>query len=99
MLPSAAEERTHKSYRLIIYGNVQGVGFRIAALKKAQALEIYGYIKNLTDGSIECSIEGTEFRVNEFMKWIRHGPSGAMVLKTDIEKLPIQGYSLFTIEI
>lgn len=56
-----------KSYKVIFYGKVQGVGFRATCAKIARELKITGYVKNLEDGSVEALFNCEE---NNFKKII-----------------------------
>lgn len=42
------------SIHVIITGKVQGVGYRSWAAKRAKAWEIDGWVRNLSDGSVEA---------------------------------------------
>ena len=64
---------------LLITGYVQGVGFRYAAQRRAQALGLHGWVRNTSDGAVEAAIEGSGAAVDELVDWARSGPSGASV--------------------
>lgn len=64
---------------LIIKGRVQGVWFRESTKKKALSLGVYGWVKNLPDGTVEVVAEGNEDKVKELVKWCYKGPPGADV--------------------
>ena len=49
-------------------GTVQGVGFRYVTHRIAQRYDITGYIKNLSDGRVECVVEGTCAEIDAFLK-------------------------------
>ena len=88
-----------KGLRLIIYGRVQGVGYRYFSSKWANRLGIYGWVRNLPDGSVEVVAEGEEALLREFVDKLREGPRFARVREIKEEWLPYQGiYSYFTIE-
>ena len=70
---------------LIITGRVQGVCFRIATKKEAEKQKILGWVKNKKNGSVEAVFEGEKQRVDSMINWCRQGPSGADVLKLDVE--------------
>jgi acylphosphatase len=55
--------RAYESYR----GAVQGVGFRYTASSLAGRFAIAGYVKNITDGSVEIIAEGEENEVKGFL--------------------------------
>ena len=50
---------------LNVYGRVQGVGFRYRAKHMADALELTGTVKNLSDGSVELEVQGEEGLIKE----------------------------------
>lgn len=64
---------------LIIKGRVQGVWFRESTKKKALSLGVYGWVKNLPDGTVEVVAEGNEDKVKELVKWCYKGPPSADV--------------------
>lgn len=43
----------------LVYGQVQGVGFRWWAASVAKPLHLVGYAKNLADGSVEIIAQGS----------------------------------------
>lgn len=45
---------------IYFYGRVQGVGFRYYAVQKANQLGLTGWVRNLSDGSVEMEVEGQE---------------------------------------
>ena len=57
-----------KAVRVIVKGRVQGVSFRYYTVKKATALNIKGWVKNLSDGnSVEIWAEGEEEKLISFL--------------------------------
>ncbi len=60
-----------------VYGNVQGVAFRAFAQEKALALGIFGYAKNLHDGSVEVVAQGSEEALKKYLNLISVGSEGA----------------------
>ena len=65
---------------LIIEGRVQGVWFRESTRKKALSLGVYGWVRNLPDGTVEVVAEGDEDRIEELVKWCHKGPPAAEVI-------------------
>ncbi|MEI6856575.1 acylphosphatase [Psychrilyobacter sp.] len=59
------------SKKYIIYGRVQGVGFRYFIFELAAKLRFNGSVKNLSDGSVEVVIESS--RQEEILKEIKKG--------------------------
>lgn len=56
--------------RLIVKGNVQGVGYRTLVKLFARRLGIEGLIRNLDDGSVEVFVEGSKLAIKKFLKRI-----------------------------
>ncbi|TCV87450.1 acylphosphatase [Sulfurirhabdus autotrophica] len=69
---------------LLLFGRVQGVFFRESFAQKADELGITGWIRNLSDGSLEATIQGTEANIDEMIKWARSGPELAQVTRMEI---------------
>ncbi len=75
-----------EAWHCVVYGRVQGVGFRYSTLREAQRLRLTGWVRNRWDGSVEVYIEGKRDAVNHLLKWLSHGPPGAFVER--VEKKP-----------
>jgi acylphosphatase len=60
-------------------GRVQGVGFRYACCRQAQALGLTGWTRNCPDGSVEIVAEGTADALAALRAWCGQGPRGALV--------------------
>ena len=87
------------AYQVVVHGRVQGVAFRYSAAKKALQLGLKGWVRNLSDGTVETRFEGKVSKTEEFLHWLSHGPPGARVLRVDKTKVSPGGfYKSFTIE-
>lgn len=64
-----------KQVHMIVEGTVQGVGFRYSAQEKAKEFNVYGWVKNLDNGSVEIEAEGKDDNVDAYVEAIKHGPS------------------------
>jgi acylphosphatase len=72
------------SYRFVVTGRVQGVGFRAAARRKALTLGLRGWVRNRSDGAVEGQVQGDdEQRINEFRVWLTKGPPMALVSRLE----------------
>ena len=67
------------SYRFIVGGQVQGVGFRYSALAQARRLGLSGWVANSADGAVEGVACGGPESLEAFRSWLRHGPRQARV--------------------
>lgn len=63
----------------LVSGRVQGVFYRASTQKKAQALGLTGWTKNLADGRVEVLACGEEAKLKELEAWLWQGPSHASV--------------------
>ncbi len=70
---------------LIISGFVQGVFFRQETKRRADDLDVKGWVSNRDDGKVEAVFEGEEQNVKKLTDWCRHGPAGATVTKIQLE--------------
>jgi acylphosphatase len=85
--------------KLLISGQVQGVGFRYFTQRSAAKHQVRGYVRNLPDGRVEAWVQGNESAVAAFTHDVAAGPRFSNV--TDIEELvvePTNEYSTFRIE-
>lgn len=75
-----------KSYKIIVSGLVQGVGYRYFCYKKALQYGIFGYAKNLFNGNVEVVVQGDENLVKAFMNELNIGPHYASVKSLYVEE-------------
>jgi len=68
---------------LILSGMVQGVGMRNFIRRTAQRKDISGYVRNLSDGTVECVCQGSEKNVQAFLNSIKINSPGTI---SDISK-------------
>jgi acylphosphatase len=68
-----------ETYNVKIRGAVQGVGFRHAAVRRAHALRVSGWIANHEDGSVQAIVQGPANQVDLMLEFLRHGPPRAKV--------------------
>jgi len=69
--------------RLVIAGRVQGVGYRVWMVRKASELGLSGWVRNLSNGSVEALIAGDTAAVEEMSRLCRRGPRMAEVSSID----------------
>ena len=68
--------------RAIISGRVQGVFFRMETKRAADRIGVFGWVRNLKDGTVEAVFEGGQSQVDAALKWCQQGPPHADV--TDV---------------
>ena len=61
------------SKQFFIYGRVQGVGFRYFTWKKTSQIGIVGYVKNMSDGSVQVVAKGNLEQLTQFRNWLQQG--------------------------
>lgn len=75
------------TYKVILKGLVQGVGFRYFAHQRAEALGLKGWVKNLATGEVEVVVQGGKDTVNTFIfSDLKQGPSGARVNDMSVDE-------------
>lgn len=77
-----AKQRAH----LDIMGKVQGVGFRANTRREARKLGLTGWVRNLSDGSVEVVAEGKKEDIVSLISWAREGPRLAKVKNVEVER-------------
>ncbi len=68
-----------------VSGHVQGVFFRYETKRNAEKFGVFGWVRNLPDGRVECVFEGEKDDVNKLIEFCKHGPPGAQVSDIKIE--------------
>lgn len=76
---------------VIIYGRVQGVFFRLETQRAAIERGVYGWVRNLSDGTVEAVFEGAKVDVQNTLDWCYKGPPAARVDKIDATWLSAEG--------
>lgn len=71
------------SYRFVVSGRVQGVGFRYAAASQARRLGLAGWVANRGDGSVEGLASGDEAALARLREWLQQGPPAARVERVE----------------
>ncbi len=70
---------------LLVIGRVQGVGYRWWCVGEAQRLGLDGWVRNLTDGTVEILAIGEPRAIDALAAACRRGPTGARV--EDVERV------------
>ena len=83
--------------RVLVSGQVQGVGFRYWTRGEARRLGVRGWVRNRSDGTVEAEVEGEPAAVAKLLEAVRHGPAGAVVAGLEVEDLEPGGEPGFDI--
>lgn len=81
-MPEAQPTRSfpvRRRVHLLISGRVQGVGYRAAVRRWAEAGGLSGWVRNLADGRVEVMAEGDGMAVEALIQRCRQGPPLARV--------------------
>jgi acylphosphatase len=69
--------------QILYSGRVQGVGFRYAVRTLAAGFEVTGTVRNLADGRVELTAEGTKMELEAFREAIQAGGLAANIRHED----------------
>jgi acylphosphatase len=83
--------------RVIVYGRVQGVGFRFAVARAAEARAVSGWVRNRGDGTLEAVFEGEPDHVESLVGFCGEGPRGAEVARIDVSEETPEGRTRFDV--
>jgi DNA ligase D-like protein (predicted 3'-phosphoesterase) len=83
--------------RAVVRGEVQGVGFRDATVKRARELAVLGWVRNGEEGAVEVHAEGPERAVEELVVFLRDGPPLARVDGVAVERIAVEGHEQFAV--
>jgi len=86
-----------KRVRVLVSGDVQGVGFRWYCHERATAGGVGGFVRNLPDGRVEAAFEGDDGAVDGMVSWCRSGPRWARVSAVDVHEEAPTGLDGFAI--
>jgi len=62
-----------------VCGDVQGIGYREACVRRAHALAVTGWVRNRMDGSVEAMLQGSPEQLAAMCAWLSEGMSAALV--------------------
>lgn len=71
--------------RIRVRGRVQGVWYRGSTAARAEELGVVGWVRNLSDGSVEAWARGSREAVDALVAWCREGPPLARVDEVRVE--------------
>ena len=83
--------------RCRVLGRVQGVFFRAATRQQAISLGLTGWVRNLSDGSVEVVACGPEEQVAKLHTWLWQGPELAQVSAVQCEPIKIGSCTSFEV--
>ena len=75
--------------KIIVYGSVQGVGFRYRARHAADAFGVTGWVRNEADGSVAMELQGTEAQIDQMFQSIERG-TYVRIENMDAKTIPVE---------
>jgi|SRR5476651_262439 len=86
-----------KHIDITVKGQVQGVGFRVAAKAVADQLGVKGSIRNQRDGSVAIEAEGDDTMLEIFLDFCREGSDTAHISSVDLHEGELKNYRNFEV--
>jgi DNA ligase D-like protein (predicted 3'-phosphoesterase) len=83
------------AFRAVVQGKVQGVAFRDAAVRRAHALGVLGWVRNEDDGTVAVHAEGAPDALEAFAAWLHEGPAAARVDGVVPTPTKVEGHEQF----
>lgn len=74
-----------QAVRIVVQGEVQGVGFRAHVVRVAAALGVTGWVRNRPDGDVEAEAAGAREVLERFVEAVRTGPYPARVTHAAVQ--------------
>jgi acylphosphatase len=76
----------------LVFGRVQGVGYRYFVLAAAEALGLSGWVANLPGGHVRCIAEGPRRDLERLLAELERGPGAARVTGVEARWLAATGH-------
>jgi DNA ligase D-like protein (predicted 3'-phosphoesterase) len=83
--------------RAVVAGEVQGVGFRDATVRRAHGLGVRGWVRNGENGTVLVHGEGGERDVEQLVEFLHRGPCSARVSSVTVDRVEVEGHEQFAI--
>jgi acylphosphatase len=71
-----------------VRGQVQGIGYREACVRRAKEMGVTGWVRNQMDGSVEVLVQGSPKQLVDMCSWLREGMPAALVDEFEVTVLP-----------
>ena len=82
---------TKKRIHIIVSGRVHGVFYRLSTKRRAKILNLTGWVRNLSDGTVEIIAEGEEDNLRKLIGWCHKGPLIARVENVNVKWQEFKG--------
>ena len=95
---AGTDTNEEQARRYIVWGRVQGVGFRYFVEDCARRLGLAGYVKNRLDGTVEVYAIGNSKQLAALKKQLWSGPRFGQVENVEESDAPLQALHSFVCE-
>jgi acylphosphatase len=93
-------KKTIERLQAVVYGRVQGVGFRFFTRDTASELGLTGWVANRYDGSVEVVAEGPRATLDQLLSYLHQGPPMARVDQVQHDFMTAtREFKRFTVEV
>ncbi|MFH1290317.1 MAG: acylphosphatase [Nanoarchaeota archaeon] len=86
-----------KTYRIEVYGRVQGVFLRRNVKRYADSHKLKGNVENQSDGSVLINVQCTVEGLRSFIKWLESSPGVSKVERAEMEVVKSEEFLDFQI--
>ena len=83
--------------RAVVTGDVQGVGFRDATVRRAGELKLSGWVRHGEGGTVQVHAEGSSPALEELVAFLREGPPLSRVTDVQVVRTPVERHEQFAI--
>ena len=89
--------RKRRNLKCTIFGKVQGVGFRSWVRKNAIKKNIYGWVMNNENGTVELEANGNDYELEGFLDDLKKGSFFSTVKKVEYKYIKFRKLDNFKI--
>lgn len=84
---NSKQKRHMKAVHIVIHGRVHGVGFRQFVKSNAVKLDLFGWVQNNDDRTVEALFQGKEKAVEKIIALCHTGPMLSDIQKVDVNHM------------
>lgn len=85
-----ADDESIQRINFQVYGKVTGVFFRKYTKLEAKKLDLTGWVRNVREGEVQGSIEGTPEKLEVMIHWLRHQGSPKSKIERVVFAEPVE---------
>ena len=85
----------NEARHIIVHGRVQGVFYRDWTVATARESGLVGWVRNLSDGTVEAHLEGDKAAIDHMISAMRQGPPQAAPTRIEQQEAQICKFPTF----